>query len=70
MVIRVSLILAILAGFAVAGVNVSRVKQKITNLQSNLTTQTAARQNAEIVLANRTHLFILVNAKKQGIWRR
>jgi flagellar biosynthesis chaperone FliJ len=47
MVIRISLILAILAGLAIAGLNVSRVKQKFTNLESNLTAQTAARQQAE-----------------------
>jgi flagellar biosynthesis chaperone FliJ len=47
MVIRISLILVILAGLAIAGLNVSRVKQKFTNLESNLTAQTAARQQAE-----------------------
>ena len=51
MLIRISLTLAILAGCAVAGLNVSRIKQKITNLQSNLTEQTAARQKAETALA-------------------
>jgi hypothetical protein len=46
-VIRISLILAILASLAIASLNVSRVKQKFTNLQSDLAAQTAARQKAE-----------------------
>ena len=66
MVIRISLILAILAGVAVASLNLSRVKQKIANLQSNLTAQTFARQQAELELAkNRTALTATTAALKQ-----
>ena len=45
--VRISLIVAILAGFTVCGLNVIKVKEKIRHLQSGLAEQTAARQRAE-----------------------
>src|SRR5712675_444170 len=47
MLIRISLILAILLGLAVTGLNVSMVKEKITTLQTNLKTETDAHQKFE-----------------------
>ncbi len=55
--VRIGLVLAILAGLAVTILNLSQLKQRITNLQLNLATQTAARQRAEADLARtRTEL--------------
>ena len=47
MLIRISLILAILLGLAVTGLNFSMVKEKITTLQTNLKTETDAHQKFE-----------------------
>ena len=47
MLIRISLILAILLGLAVTGLNVSMVKEKITTLQTNLKNETDAHQKFE-----------------------
>lgn len=47
MLIRISLIAAILAGLAVTSLNFWVLKQKVTRLQADLTAQTAARQQAE-----------------------
>ncbi len=47
MLIKISLILAILLGLAVTGLNVSMVKEKITTLQTNLKTETDAHQKFE-----------------------
>lgn len=47
MLIRISLIVAILAGLAVGVLNFVKVKEKITTLQTNLANETAARQTAE-----------------------
>jgi len=47
MLIRISLILAILLGLAVTGLNISMVKEKITTLQTNLKTETEAHQKFE-----------------------
>lgn len=47
MLIRISLIIAILAGLAVGGLNFVKVKEKITTLQANLAEQTKGRQVAE-----------------------
>ena len=44
MLIRISLILAILAGLAVGTLNFLKVKEKITTLQANLDTETKAHQ--------------------------
>jgi septal ring factor EnvC (AmiA/AmiB activator) len=54
-IIRSSLIVVILAGFAVGALNLTRIKHKITNLQANLTSQTTARQQAETELAGTKH---------------
>jgi myosin heavy subunit len=47
MLIRISLILAILLGLAVTGLNISMVKEKITTLQSNLKDEKEAHQKFE-----------------------
>jgi len=49
--IRITLIVAIVAGLAVAALNFTLVRQKVTTLQSNLAEQTAGRQKAETELA-------------------
>jgi myosin heavy subunit len=51
MLIRISLIVAILAGLAVGVLNFVQVKDKITTLQNNLKEQTEGRQRAETDLA-------------------
>ena len=45
--LRISLILAIVAGLAVAVLNFVMVKEKITNLQTNLKTETEAHRKFE-----------------------
>ncbi len=47
MLIRISLIVAIVAGLAVGGLNFVKVKEKITTLQANLETETKAHQEFE-----------------------
>ena len=47
MLVRISLILAILAGLAVGVLNFVKVKEKITTLQTNLDTETKAHQEFE-----------------------
>jgi cell shape-determining protein MreC len=47
MLIRISLIVAIIAGLAVAGLNFVKVKEKITTLQANLDTETKAHKEFE-----------------------
>jgi len=47
MLIRISLIIAIIAGLAVGGLNFIKVKEKITVLQQNLDTETKAHQEFE-----------------------
>ena len=47
MLIRISLIVAILAGLAVGVLNFVKVKEKITTLQSNLATETEAHKKFE-----------------------
>ena len=47
MLIRISLIIAIIAGLAVGALNFVTVKQKITTLQTNLKTETDGRATAE-----------------------
>lgn len=47
MLIRISLILAIVAALAVAALNFTMVKQKVTTLQDNLKTETAAHVKFE-----------------------
>jgi len=47
MLIRISLIVAIIAGLAVGGLNFVKVKEKITKLQSDLKTETEAHQKFE-----------------------
>src|SRR3954447_13318751 len=51
MMTRICLIMAILASLAVGGLNMVRIKGKITGLQSELGTQIAARQAVETDLA-------------------
>lgn len=51
MLIRICLIVAIVAGLAAGALNFTKVKEKITGLQENLATETAARQTAETDLA-------------------
>jgi Tfp pilus assembly protein PilE len=51
MLIRISLIVAIIAGLAVGAVNYVYVKQKITQLQADLAEQTEGRRVAEADLA-------------------
>jgi hypothetical protein len=51
MLIRISLVIAIIAGLAVGGLNFVKVKEKITTLQTNLKTQTARADKAEQDLA-------------------
>jgi myosin heavy subunit len=50
MLIRISLIIAILAGLAVSALNFTKIKEKVTTLQENLKTETAAHQKAETSL--------------------
>ena len=47
MLIRISLIVAIIAGLAVGALNFITVKQKVTTLQTNLKTETEGRATAE-----------------------
>src|ERR1019366_4019130 len=47
MLIRICLIVAIVAGLAVGGLNFVKVKEKITTLQANLDTETKAHQKFE-----------------------
>jgi hypothetical protein len=47
MMVRISLILAILLGLAATGLNVAKVKEKITTLQTNLATETEAHKKFE-----------------------
>jgi hypothetical protein len=47
LLIRSSLIVTILAGLAITGLNFSQLQAKITGLQAKLADQTAARQQAE-----------------------
>jgi myosin heavy subunit len=51
MLIRICLVVAIIAGLAVGGLNFVKVKEKITTLQANLKEQTEGRQKAESELA-------------------
>jgi chromosome segregation ATPase len=50
MLIRISLIVAIIAGLAVGVLNFVKVKEKITTLQTNLDTETKAHQEFEAKL--------------------
>lgn len=52
MLIRISLIVAIIAGLATGALNFFKVKEKITLLQADLAEQTAGRQKAEAELAS------------------
>lgn len=47
MMVRISLILAILLGLAATGLNVAMVKEKITKLQTDLATETEAHKKFE-----------------------
>ena len=47
MLIRISLILAIVLGLAATGLNFAKVKEKITTLQTNLKTETDAHKEFE-----------------------
>src|SRR2546426_9263350 len=51
MLIRIGLIVAIIAGLAVGGLNFTKIKEKITTLQNNLQQQTARADKAEQDLA-------------------
>jgi hypothetical protein len=63
--IRISLILVILASIAVVGLNLNRVKKKITTLQTNLAAQTAAREKAETELAGTRSVLATTTATLQ-----
>jgi hypothetical protein len=52
MLIRISLIVAIIAGLGAGALNFLKVKEKITILQADLQTQTEGRQKAETELAS------------------
>ena len=52
MLIRISLIVAIIAGLGAGALNFLKVKEKITLLQANLQEQTQGRQKAETELAS------------------
>src|SRR5678815_3197295 len=52
MLIRISLIVAIIAGLATGVINFLKVKEKITILQADLARETAGRQKAEAELAS------------------
>src|SRR5262249_37915565 len=52
--IRISLIVAILAGLAVGAVNFLKVKEKITTLQTDLKNETDAKEKAQRDLAKTT----------------
>lgn len=52
MLMRISLIVAIIAGLAVGGLNFVKVKEKITTLQTELKDQTDKRVKAETELAS------------------
>lgn len=47
MMVRISLILAILLGLAATGLNIAKVREKITTLQTNLATETEAHKKFE-----------------------
>ena len=47
MLMRISLIVAIIAGLAVGGLNFVKVKEKITTLQTDLETETKAHKEVE-----------------------
>jgi len=51
-VIRFSLVVAIVAGAAVFALNTTRLKEKLTSLNNRLATQTALHERAETDLAN------------------
>jgi hypothetical protein len=52
MLIRISLVIAIIAGLAVGVLNFVTIKEKVTTLQTNLKTETENRQKAEADLAS------------------
>jgi flagellar hook protein FlgE len=52
MLIRISLIVALIAGLVVGGLNFTKVKEKITTLQADLKQQTDGRIKAETELAS------------------
>src|SRR3954463_6542030 len=52
MLVRISLIIAIIAGLAVGGLNFTKIKEKVTQLQTDLKTQTARADTAERDLAS------------------
>jgi hypothetical protein len=52
MLIRISLILAIIAGLAVGAINFTKIKQEITDLRTHLAEQTTRADTAERNLAN------------------
>ncbi|HLX72722.1 MAG TPA: hypothetical protein VKV04_24130 [Verrucomicrobiae bacterium] len=54
MLIRISLILAIIAGLAVGAINFTKIKQTITDLRTHLAEQTARAEKAEASLARTT----------------
>jgi hypothetical protein len=51
MMIRISLIVAIVAGLAVGALNFIKVREKITTLQTNLASETSQREQAQRELA-------------------
>jgi len=62
MLTRISLIVAIVAGLAVAGLNFVKVKEKITTLMSQLADETKAKEEAQAD-ASKTHKELNVTKK-------
>lgn len=52
LLIRTSLLVAVVAGVATAGLTLTRIKQRLEGLQADLLAQTAGRHKAETDLAN------------------
>jgi predicted Holliday junction resolvase-like endonuclease len=51
MLIRIGLIIAIVAGLAVAGINIAKVKDNIATLRTNLSNETQAKNDAQAAQA-------------------
>jgi len=67
-VIRISLIVAIVAGVAVLTLHITQLKQKFTSLQAGFAKQTAAREKAEADLVIATQAVAKIsNALKQSV---
>jgi len=63
MLIRIALIVAILAGLAATALNVLKVKESVVTLQTNLATETSAKQAALTKLANTNAALVKTTAE-------